>query len=127
MKKYFFTAALAMTLLGTAAQAQMVGRKVDEDSQKSDSKPAKGHVTPAVGVALNAAQKALQAKDAATAMTEIKAAQAVPDRTPFDDAIGLARAAAQAAGGDASVCDGREGVELAIELPVLPVQSSSSS
>lgn len=85
MKKYFLTAALAMTLLGTAAQAQLVGRKVDEDSQKSDSKPAKGHVTPAVGVALNAAQKALATKDYATAMTQIKAAQAVPDHTPFDD------------------------------------------
>jgi len=85
MKKYFLTAALAMTLLGTAAHAQLVGRKVDEDSQKSDTKPAKGHVTPAVGVALNAAQKALAAKDYATAMTQVKAAQAVPDRTPFDD------------------------------------------
>ncbi|HSM97260.1 MAG TPA: hypothetical protein VLT91_14550 [Rhizomicrobium sp.] len=85
MKKLFLTAALAMTLLGTAAHAQMVGRKVDEDSQKSDAKPAKGHVTPAVGAALNAAQKALQAKDTATAMTQIKAAQAVPNRTPFDD------------------------------------------
>jgi hypothetical protein len=42
----------------------------------------------------------------------------IADKTSFDDAIGLARAAAQAAGGDASVSDGREGVELAIELPV---------
>lgn len=87
MKKYFLTAALAMTLLGTTAHAQMAGRKSADDTQQpSDAKPAKGaHVTPAVGVALNAAQKALQAKDFATAMTQIKAAQAVPDRTPFDD------------------------------------------
>jgi hypothetical protein len=37
----------------------------------------------------------------------------------------VVRLAAQAAGGEASISEGREGVELAIELPV--VQSSSSS
>ena len=37
----------------------------------------------------------------------------------------LVRLAAQAAGGEASISEGREGVELAIEIPV--VQSSSSS
>jgi hypothetical protein len=37
----------------------------------------------------------------------------------------LVRLAAQAAGGEASISEGREGVELAIELPV--IQSSSSS
>jgi hypothetical protein len=88
MKKYFFTAALAMTLVGTAAHAQMAGRKSPDDTQQNSEpkqQAPKGKVTPAVGVALTAAQKALATKDYATAMTQIKAAQAVPNRTPFDD------------------------------------------
>lgn len=42
----------------------------------------------------------------------------IADRASFDDALGFLSSAAQAAGGDASIADGRDGVELAIELPV---------
>ncbi len=43
---------------------------------------------------------------------------AIADRAPFEAALGVVRAAAQAAGGEASISEGREGVELVIELPV---------
>jgi hypothetical protein len=42
----------------------------------------------------------------------------IADRAAFDEALGIARAAVQAAGGEASISEGRDGVELAIELPV---------
>ena len=42
----------------------------------------------------------------------------IADRAGFEPALGVVRAAAQAAGGEASICDGREGVELVIELPI---------
>jgi hypothetical protein len=42
----------------------------------------------------------------------------IADRASFDDALGFLCSAAQAAGGDASMADGRDGIELAIELPV---------
>ncbi len=41
-------------------------------------------VSPAVGKALEPAQKLLQANDYASAMTLIKQAQALPDQTPYD-------------------------------------------
>jgi hypothetical protein len=49
----------------------------------------------------------------------------IADRASFEDTLPFVSSAAQAAGGDASISDGRDGIELAIELPV--AQSSSSS
>jgi hypothetical protein len=69
-----FTASLlcagAVSLLGTA--------------QAADTKAAE-KVSPAVGKPLSEAKKAMDAKDYATALTDIKEAQAVPDHTPIDD------------------------------------------
>jgi len=42
----------------------------------------------------------------------------IADRAQFEGTLGFLSSAAQAAGGDASVSDGRDGVELAIELPL---------
>jgi hypothetical protein len=42
-------------------------------------------LSPKVGKPLNDAIKATQAKDFQTALADVKAAQALPDRTPFDD------------------------------------------
>jgi hypothetical protein len=86
MKKYFVTAALAATLIGTAAHAQMGGSAPDSSS----SAPAKAHQTgdhlsKDVQTNLKAAQDALQKKDSAGALAAVKAAQAVSDRTPYDD------------------------------------------
>jgi hypothetical protein len=44
---------------------------------------------------------------------------------PFEAPPGVVAAVAEAAGGGASLSDGRTGIELAIELPIS--QSSSSS
>lgn len=49
----------------------------------------------------------------------------IADRVPFDAPPQVVNALAEDAGGGASLSDGRTGVELALELPV--VQSSSSS
>lgn len=43
------------------------------------------NVTPAVGKALNDAIAAIQQKDYKTALTHVQEAQAVPNRTPYDD------------------------------------------
>jgi signal transduction histidine kinase len=49
----------------------------------------------------------------------------IADRMPFEAPPGVVAAVAEAAGGGASLSDGRTGIELAIELPIS--QSSSSS
>jgi tetratricopeptide (TPR) repeat protein len=61
----FFTAAIALSASPAAS---------------ADNK-----VSPAVGKPLSEAQKALKANDFATALTQVQAAQAASNRTPFDD------------------------------------------
>lgn len=99
MKKTLVPVALAAALLATAAQAQMGGyggsssssqsappsASSSSSSSSSSSHASAGKISKDVGVALKAAQDALSKKDFATAMTQIKAAQAVSDRTDFDD------------------------------------------
>jgi hypothetical protein len=71
MKRQFFGAALILLLAGFTAPAMA-----------RDSGP---HVSKAVAVPLEAALKLAEAKDFTTALSKVREAQTVPDRTPFDD------------------------------------------
>ncbi len=82
MMKRFVRAAFTASLLCAAAGASSLlgtATSLAADS-KSDEK-----VSPAVGKQLIDAKKAIEAKDYATALVSVKAAQAVPDHTPIDD------------------------------------------
>jgi hypothetical protein len=104
MKKNFVRAALTASLLGSAAalvllpvaaraQISDYGGNYGADQQKDQpqqkpSTPATSSsssvTNPDIGKALQAAQKALQANDIATADASVKAAQAVPNPTPIE-------------------------------------------
>lgn len=74
MKKNFVRAIFVAALMSTAAM-----------TAASTSAIAADHLSKDVATDLKAAQDALQAKDTATAMAQVKAAQALTDRTPYDD------------------------------------------
>ena len=74
MKKNFVRALFVAALMSTAAM-----------TTASTSAFAADHLSKDVATDLKAAQDALQAKDTATAMAQVKAAQALTDRTPYDD------------------------------------------
>jgi len=73
MKKNFLRAAFVAALMSTAAVAT------------TTSALAADHLSKDVATDLKAAQDAITNKDGATAMAQIKAAQALSDRTPYDD------------------------------------------
>jgi hypothetical protein len=79
---------LAATVLGgSAAMAQMGAPPSSGGSAHSNSASSSEKVSKDVAVPLEAAQKAFQAGDMPTAMAQIKLAQAVSDRTPYDDYV----------------------------------------
>lgn len=71
MKTKFVCAAFAAALMSTA---------VATTAMATDA----GKVGAAVGKPLSDAQKAMQANDYQTALTDVQAAQAVPDQTPYE-------------------------------------------
>jgi hypothetical protein len=73
-------------------------------------------VSKAVGAALNDALKSMQAKDWPTAVTKIKAAQALPDRTPYDD-VNINLFLAEAAGSAGDLQTARVAAEAAADSP----------
>src|SRR5690348_8009313 len=77
MKTNFLRAAFVAALMSTAA--------VTGVAVLSTPAAAADHLSKDVATHLKAAQDALQKKDLATASTEVKAAQAVTDRSPYDD------------------------------------------
>ena len=77
MKKNFLRAAFVAALMSTASVTGMAMTTTPAQAADQLSKD--------VAVDLKAAQDALTAKDIATAAAQIKAAQALADRTPFDD------------------------------------------
>ncbi|MBU6443816.1 MAG: hypothetical protein KGR48_07870 [Alphaproteobacteria bacterium] len=79
MKKTFARAAFAAALLCTSAGAALVA--VPHAAYAADEPK----VSRDVGKALQAAVEAAQKKDFPTALANIKTAQAVSDKTPFDD------------------------------------------
>ncbi|HEV2563087.1 MAG TPA: hypothetical protein VGT78_13195 [Rhizomicrobium sp.] len=83
MMKKFVRAAFAASLLGSAAGAMVA---VSASAVlAADKKPEGPTVSKAVAVPLYEAQKLMEAGDYAGAMAKAKEAQAVPDRTPYDD------------------------------------------
>jgi hypothetical protein len=80
MKTSFVPAVFAALLLcSTAASAQM-----GSGAPAGDAKPA-GKVSKAVAKPLSQAQKLMNSGDLQGSLAAVKEAQAVPDRTPFDD------------------------------------------
>jgi hypothetical protein len=81
MKRIVRAAFTASLLCAAASASSLLGAAtVLAADSKSDEK-----VSPAVGKQLMDAKKAIEAKDYATALASVKAAQAVPDRTLIDD------------------------------------------
>jgi hypothetical protein len=80
MNMRFARAALTACLLGTAAVTVAAVSMTPAIAAKSSGPSVSGPV----GKLLQPAQKALEAKDFATAMGLIKQAQALPDQTPYD-------------------------------------------
>ena len=96
----FLLCTIAGSLAATTSYAQMGGgggygsggqasRLPPSDTSKpsSSSSSSKDHISKAVAPSVMDAQKALQGKDFQGAMTSLKAAQAVTERTPFDDYV----------------------------------------
>lgn len=96
----FLLCTIAGSIAATPCNAQMGGGSYGSGSsppprvpQSQSSQPSKSsassqnHLSKAVGPQVMDAQKDLQSKDFQSAMTKLKAAQAVADRTPFDDYI----------------------------------------
>jgi hypothetical protein len=86
MMKTFVRAAFVASLMGgmvcTAALLPPPARAADDSKAKKDQGPG---ISKEVMIPLYAAQKAMQDGDYPTAMEKIKAAEAVPVRTPEDD------------------------------------------
>lgn len=81
MKTYFARAALSALLMGSAAAAITIAPAYAADKPAAPAGPKAQH---AVGVALQAAITAVQAKDLATAKAQVATAQAVPNLTDVD-------------------------------------------
>jgi tetratricopeptide (TPR) repeat protein len=84
MKTHVFRSALAAGLLSFFAAGAPVGTSAQAataDTKETKEPP----VSKAVGKPLSEAVKLLQAKDYPGALAKVKEAQAIPDRTPFDD------------------------------------------
>lgn len=84
MNKKIVRAAFAAILLGTTASVALVASPAAAASDK-DKKPPEKTISRALTKPMFEAQKAVQAGDWTTAMAKLKEAQAVPERTPFDD------------------------------------------
>lgn len=82
MTKRFVRAALTACLLSSATALCMTAATAPAFA--AAAKPTGPSVSAPVGKLLQPAQKAMEANDYATALTNIKAAQALPDQTPFD-------------------------------------------
>ena len=83
MNKKIVRAAFAAILLGTTASVAMVSfpaAAADKDKKPPEKTISKSLIKPMIAV-----QKAVKEGDWAAAMVSLKEAQAVPDRTPFDD------------------------------------------
>ncbi len=83
MNKKIVRAAFAAILLSTTASVAPVATPASAASDK-DKKPEKSISLPVIKPMIEV-QKAVQAGDWTTAMAKLKEAQAVPNRTPYDD------------------------------------------
>jgi len=86
MNKNIVRAAFAAILLSTTASVALVATPAAAASDKDkDKKPPEKSISRSIIKPMIAVQKAVQASDWAGAMAALKEAQAIPDRTPFDD------------------------------------------
>jgi hypothetical protein len=83
MNKKIVRAAFAAFLLGTTASVAMVS--FPAAAAEKDKKPPEKTISKSIIKPMIAVQKAVQASDWAAAIASLKEAQAVPDRTPYDD------------------------------------------
>jgi len=79
MKRFVRAAFTASLLCATAGASSVLWAAAAQAADKAEK------VSAAVGKPLSEAQKAIATKDYATALADIKLAQAVPDHTPIDD------------------------------------------
>jgi hypothetical protein len=116
MTMRFARAALTACLLGTAAAAAVAVSMTPAIAAKAASGPT---VSKPVGALLQPAQKALEAKDFATAMGLIKQAQALPDQTPYD-AYAINNFLANAALGTSDYATADTAYEAMADSPAMP-------
>lgn len=83
MNKKIVRAAFAAILLGTTASAAMVC--FPAVAAAADKKPPEKSISKSLYKPMIAVQKAVKENDWTAAMASLKEAQAVPDRTPYDD------------------------------------------
>jgi hypothetical protein len=83
MNKKIVRAAFAAALLSATASVALMA--VPAVAADKDKKPPEKAISRAVTKPMFEVQKAVQAGDWATAMAKLKEAQAVPERTPYDD------------------------------------------
>lgn len=84
MNKKIVRAAFAAFLLGTSASVFMASFPAAAADDK-DKKPPEKSISKSLYKSMFEVQKAAQAGDWQTVMAKLKDAQAVPDRTPYDD------------------------------------------
>jgi hypothetical protein len=113
--KSIVRATLAAALLGSAAAM------VTPISAFADDKPSREVAKP-----LSEAQKAMQSGDYATALTDIKQAQAVSDRTPYDDYL-INSFLAQAYIGQKDYASADAPMEAAADSPAIPDEQKKST
>lgn len=87
MPNKFICAAFAATLLSSTAALAMGGASSGSGTPapRSNSSSSSGKISPEVGKPLNDAIAAIKINDYKTALTHVQEAQAVPNRTPFED------------------------------------------
>jgi hypothetical protein len=130
----FLLCTTAGLIAGTPSAAQMYGGGSSSKSTPSvpsvPSKPAhasggKGHLSKSVGPTIVDAQKAIQAKDFQTGMAKLKEAQAISDRSDFDNYI-IARLTMSAAVGLNDMATAAAAAEAAAESPAMPDEDKTS-
>jgi hypothetical protein len=85
MNKKIVRAAFAAILLSTTASAVLVATPAAAASDKDKDKGKEKAISRAIIKPMIEVQKAVKEGDWATAMAKLKEAQAVPERTPYDD------------------------------------------
>ncbi|HTQ13527.1 MAG TPA: hypothetical protein VMH86_06600 [Rhizomicrobium sp.] len=86
MKRYVL-AALAASLVAAVSTSALAMGPTPHSTESRSGNTSGGKLSHDVSAAIQAAQKAAQAGDMQGALAQIKAAQAVSDRTPYDDFV----------------------------------------
>lgn len=120
----FLLCTAATLIVATPAIAQMGGGMSSSSSAPARS-GGKAHLSKSVGPQIIDAQKLLQSKDFQGAIAKLKEAQAVTDRTPYDDYI-IDRLMAAAAVGLNDMATATAAEEAAADSPAMPDEDRKS-